>query len=309
MRIVVALGGNALLHRTDTLAVANQRYHIRRAAQVLAELALEHQLIISHGNGPQVGLLALQSLAYSAGDSYPLDVLDAETEGMIGYLIEQELRNVLPPEKPIATLLTLIEVDPNDPAFHTPNQPIGPLYTREEVQSLVVERGWAIAPEGSQFRRVVPAPLPKRILEIRPIQWLLDQGTVVICAGGGGIPTAYNKDGQLQGVEAIIDKDRASALLARELQADLLILATDVSAVYLNWGKLGSKAIHRIPPADLAHYEFESDSMQPKVEAAKDFATSTGKLAAIGALSDLQAILDDEAGTFVSIDYAFTEWW
>lgn len=309
MRIVVALGGNALLHRTDSITVANQRTNIRRAAQVLAELVPDHQLIISHGNGPQVGLLALQSSAHPAVDPYPLDVLDAETEGMIGYLIEQELRNFLPPEQPIATLLTMIEVDAADPAFHYPTKPIGPIYARDEVKSLVVERGWAIAPEGSQFRRVVPSPKPKRIFEIQPIRWLLDRGAIVICAGGGGIPTVYTHDGQLQGVEAIIDKDRASALLARELHADLLILATDVGAVYLNWGKLGSKAIHRISPADLAHYEFDPGSMGPKVEAAREFATLTGKTAAIGALSDLQAILDDEAGTFVSIDQAITEWW
>lgn len=220
MRVVVALGGNALLRRGEPMTVDRQRNNIRIAAQALAAVAQEHQLVISHGNGPQVGLLALQTVAYAAVAPYPLDVLGAETEGMIGYLLEQELGNLLPPDQPIATLLTMVEVDPDDPAFQHPSKPIGPVYTQAEAEQLAAERGWTMAPDGEKFRRVVASPLPKRIFELRPIQWLLEKDVIVICAGGGGIPTWFDAAGHLQGVEAVIDKDRASALLARELAAD-----------------------------------------------------------------------------------------
>jgi carbamate kinase len=299
MRIVVALGGNALLRRGEAMTSENQRANIKIAAQGLAKIASGNELIITHGNGPQIGLLALQNAAYSQDTPYPLDVLGAETDGMIGYLIEQELGNILPPEQPFATLMTMIEVDPNDPAMQNPSKPIGPGYTQAEAERLKAEKGWAIAPDGDKFRRVVPSPLPKRIVELRPIRWLLEKGVIVICAGGGGIPTLYGKDGKLQGVDAVIDKDRASALLAKELAADFLILATDVDGVYLDWGKSNAKAIRRISPADLAQYDFVSGSMAPKVEAAIDFAQVTGKVAAIGSLSHLMEILSGEAGTLI----------
>jgi carbamate kinase len=302
MRIIVALGGNALLRRGEPMTSENQQVNIKIAAQALAEIAKGNELIITHGNGPQVGLLALQNAAYSKENSYPLDVLDAETEGMIGYLIEQELGNILPSEQPFATLLTMIEVDPSDPAFQKPSKPIGPVYTQAEAERLKAEKGWTIAPDGDKFRRVVPSPLPKRIIELRPIRWLLEKGAIVICAGGGGIPTLYSEDGKLHGVEAVIDKDRTSALLAKELDADFLIMATDVDAVYSNWGKSDAKAIRRIAPEAIDPSNFPTGSMAPKVEAAVDFAQATGKVAAIGSLHQLMAILHGKAGTLITQD-------
>src|SRR5512143_2543629 len=227
MRIVVALGGNALLKRGEPMTHDVQRANIRVAAEALAPVAQKHQLVLAHGNGPQVGLLALQASAYKEVEPYPLDVLGAQTQGMIGYMIEQELGNLLPYEVPFATLLTMIEVDENDPAFQNPTKFVGPVYEKEEADKLKAEKGWVFKQDGAKWRRVVASPLPKRIFEIRPIKWLLEQNTIVICAGGGGIPTMYLPDGTrtLVGVEAVIDKDLASELLARELDADLFIMA------------------------------------------------------------------------------------
>ena len=300
MRILVALGGNALLRRGEAMTAENQRRNVRIAAEALAPLGREHQLIISHGNGPQVGLLALQGEAYTKVAAYPLDVLGAQTEGMIGYMIEQELGNILPFEQPFATILSMVEVDPDDPAFKNPAKPIGPVYTEEEARQLAKEKGWTMAPDGDKFRRVVPSPLPKRIFQIRPVKWLLEHGCIVICAGGGGIPTMYGPDGKLHGIEAVVDKDRASSLLARELEADLFIMATDADAVYLDWGKPAQRAIRRVPPHLLDPSLFASGSMGPKVEAAVEFVQRTGKTAAIGALADVERIARGEAGTLVT---------
>ncbi|HEX9945019.1 MAG TPA: carbamate kinase [Thermoanaerobaculia bacterium] len=300
MRILVALGGNALLRRGEEMTAENQRRNVRIAAEALAPLGREHQLVITHGNGPQVGLLALQSAAYDQVNPYPLDVLGAQTEGMIGYMIEQELGNILPFEQPFATILSMVEVDPDDPAFENPTKPIGPVYKEEEARRLEKEEGWKMAPEGGGFRRVVPSPLPKRIFQIRPVRWLLEKGCIVICAGGGGIPTLYAPGRQLHGAEAVVDKDRASALLARELEVDLFIMATDTDAVYLDWGKPTQRGIRRASPRALAAYSFAAGSMGPKVEAAIDFAERTGKTAAIGALADVVRISHGEAGTLVT---------
>src|SRR5436305_1497299 len=300
MRILVALGGNALLRRGEAMTALNQRRNVRVAAEALAPLVREHQLVISHGNGPQVGLLALQGAAYTKVDPYPLDVLGAQTEGMIGYMIEQELGNILPFEQPLATILSMVEVDPDDPAFTHPTKPIGPVYTEAEARELAGEKGWTMAPDGDGFRRVVPSPLPRRIFQIRPVQWLLDRGCIVICAGGGGIPTIYGPGRQLSGIEAVVDKDRASALLARELAADLFIMATDADAVYLDWGKPTRRAIRRASPEALDPAAFAAGSMGPKVEAAAEFARQTGRTAAIGALADLVRITRGEAGTLVT---------
>ena len=300
MRVVIALGGNALLRRGQALTAENQRENVRIAAEAMAPIAKEHQLVISHGNGPQVGLLALQGAAYKADEAYPLDVLGAETEGMIGYMIEQEMGNLLPFEVPFATILTMIEVDPKDPAFADPTKFIGPVYDEAEAKRLAAEKDWAIKPDGDKWRRVVPSPLPKRIFEIRPIKWLLEQNTIVICAGGGGIPTVYDDARKLHGVEAVIDKDLASELLARELDADLFVMATDADAVYLDWGKPEARGIKSAAPADMRQHEFAAGSMGPKVEAACQFAELTGKAAAIGALADLPRILEGTAGTTIS---------
>jgi carbamate kinase len=305
MRVVVALGGNALLRRGQPMTAENQRENVRVACDHLAPIAEKHELIISHGNGPQIGLLALEAAAYTEVPESPLDVLGAETQGMIGYLVEQELGNRLPFEKPLASLLTMIEVDPDDPAFADPGKPIGPLYTKPEADKLAAERGWAFKPDGDSMRRVVPSPVPQRIFERRPIKWLLDQGCVVICAGGGGIPVAYRPGRQLVGVEAVIDKDRASALLARDVRADMLILATDAQAVFVGFGTPQQRAITAAEPdVLLAKYEaeFAAGSMLPKVIAACDFARATGKPAMIGALADIDAMLAGDAGTRVAAD-------
>lgn len=275
----------------------NQRENVRIAAQALAPIAADNQLVISHGNGPQVGLLALQSAAYEEVEAYPLDVLGAQTEGMIGYMIEQELGNLLPIEYPFATILTMVEVDPEDPAFDEPTKPIGPVYSEAEAKRLEAEKGWLMRPDGEQWRRVVPSPEPHRIFEMRPIHWLLEKGTIVICAGGGGIPTIYNKEGNLEGVEVVIDKDRASSLLAFELEADLLIMATDTDGVYLDWGTEEARRIERTTPDEIEKYEFAAGSMGPKVEAAADFVSRTGQRAVIGALADIPAMVEGTAGT------------
>ena len=304
MRVVVALGGNALLRRGQPMSVANQIENVRTACDRLAPIAEQHELVISHGNGPQIGLLALEEAAYEDTPDAPLDVLGAETQGMIGYLIEQELGNRLPFDKPLATLLTMIEVDPADPAFADPTKPIGPLYSTAEAERLGAEQGWTFKADGDSMRRVVPSPVPKRIFEHRPIRWLLDQGSVVICAGGGGIPTAYGPDKKLRGIEAVIDKDHASGLLARDIDADVLIMATDATAVFVSFGKPEQRAIASAHPDALTelHGEFAAGSMLPKVIAACDFARLTGKAAMIGALADIEAMLAGTAGTRVSTE-------
>ncbi|MQU06018.1 carbamate kinase [Pseudomonas helleri] len=302
MRIVVALGGNALLRRGQPMTADNQRENIRTATAQIARVAPGNELVVAHGNGPQVGLLSLQAAAYTDVAPYPLDVLGAETEGMIGYMIEQELGNLLPKDVPFATLLTQVEVDPKDPAFQNPTKPIGPVYSEADAKRLAAEKGWDIAPDGDKFRRVVPSPKPKNIFEIRPIKWLLEKGTVVICAGGGGIPTMYGEDGNLKGIEAVIDKDLASSLLAQQLNSDLLVIATDVNAAFINWGKPDQKGIAHAHPDELEKLGFAAGSMGPKVEAACEFARKTGKTAVIGALADIEAIVQGKAGTRVSTE-------
>jgi len=310
MRIVVALGGNALLKRGEPMTAEVQRRNIRVAAEAMAPVAKEHELVISHGNGPQVGLLALQGAAYKPDEAYPLDVLGAETEGMIGYMIEQEMGNLVPFEVPFATLLTMVEVDGNDPAFKDPTKFVGPQYEKPEADRIKADKGWVFKQDGAKWRRVVPSPLPKRIFEIRPIKWLLEKGTIVICAGGGGIPTMYKPgaDRTLIGVEAVIDKDLCSELLARELDADLLILATDADAVFLGYGTPEAKAIHKASPAAISEHKFPAGSMGPKVDAACRFAMATGHSAAIGALADVPAIVRGEKGTIISKKFEGTTW-
>ncbi len=312
MRVVVALGGNALLRRGEALTAENQRVNARVACEALAPVGLEHELVLSHGNGPQVGLLALQGSAYKEVDVYPLDVLDAQTEGLIGYILEQELGNALPFDKHIATLLTMIEVDRNDPAFANPTKPIGPMYTKEEADTIGADKGWTFKPDADGFRRVVPSPLPQRIFGIPAIRTLLDGGWIVICSGGGGIPTCYTDEPvvpgrRLEGVEAVIDKDLASALLAAELDADALVIVTDVDAVYAGWGTPEQRAIRRASPAALARSEFAEGSMGPKVKAACTFVERTGRTAAIGSITETSALLRGEAGTTVALDAAELE--
>jgi carbamate kinase len=301
MRIVVALGGNALLRRGEPMTAENQRANVRIAAGALAPIAAEHELVISHGNGPQVGLLALQGAAYTAVETYPLDVLDAQTEGMIGYVLEQELGNAMPPEVPLATILTMVQVDPDDPAFQDPTKFVGPIYGKADADALAAEKSWVFKADGEHWRRVVPSPEPRAIFEIRPIRWLLDQGTVLICAGGGGVPTMFLPEAKttLVGVEAVIDKDLASELLARQVDADLYVMATDVDCVYADWGTPQQRPLAKVTVEELRGLSFPAGSMGPKVEAACRFVEETGGRAAIGALTQIQQIVDGEVGTQV----------
>jgi carbamate kinase len=301
MRIVIALGGNALLRRGEPMTTEAQRRNIRIAAGAIAPLAAGHSVVVAHGNGPQVGLLALQAEAYEGAEPYPLDMLDAGTQGMIGYLIQEELRNLLPPEQQVATMLTMIMVDPDDPAFAHPTKFVGPVYTKDDADNLAAAQRWTFRQDGAAWRRVVPSPKPWQILEIEPITWLLDRGAVVICAGGGGIPTVRSsaEPRALTGVEAVIDKDSASELLAEDVAADLFLMATDVDGVYLNWGTQQQRRLDRVTAEELAGHEFAAGSMGPKVEAAARFAANTGRRSAIGSLADIAGIVAGTAGTSV----------
>lgn len=299
MRMVIALGGNALLRRGQPMTAENQRANIRAASERIAAVAEGNEIVVAHGNGPQVGLLALQAAAYVDVPAYPLDVLGAQTEAMIGYVIEQELGNLLPPDQPLATILTMVEVDRDDPAFSHPTKPIGPVYPRDHAVVLAADAGWSIAPDGDGFRRVVPSPKPKRIFEIRPIRQLLENGTIVVCAGGGGIPTVFDERGDLHGVEAVVDKDATSAMLAEELDAELLVIATDVDAVYLDWGTPQQRKLEHATPDELEKLGLAEGSMGPKVEAAARFARATGRRAVIGSLDELGDLVSGRAGTVV----------
>jgi carbamate kinase len=300
MRILIALGGNALLRRGEPMTAEVQRKNVRIAAAAIAPVAASNELVITHGNGPQVGLLALQGAAYEPEEDFPLDVLGAQTEGMIGYLIEQELGNLLPFEVPFATLLSMVEVDSKDPAFQNPTKFVGPVYEKAEADRIAAQKGWAFKQDGAKWRRVVPSPAPKRIFEVRPVKWLLEQGTVVICAGGGGIPVIRRGDGSLTGIEAVIDKDHASALLAREIGADALLMLTDVDGVQEGFGTPTARRIPRLTAAEAAQMTLPAGSMGPKVAAGLDFAAQAGRLAGIGRMEDALAILGGAAGTVIS---------
>lgn len=300
--VVVALGGNALLRRSEPMTADVQRRNVKVAAAAIAPLTRDYRLVVAHGNGPQVGLLALQAEAYTKVSPYPLDVLGAESQGMIGYMVEQELRNVLPSGRHVSTLLTMIDVDPEDPAFADPTKFVGPTYQKAEAERRMAESRWAMKQDGEYWRRVVPSPRPRQVLEIEAITWLLDREAVVICAGGGGIPIMHDPDGTLVGVEAVIDKDLASALLAEAVGADLLVMATDVDGVYAAWGTPQQRRLDWVQAGELAKQGFAAGSMGPKVEAAVRFASRTGKRASIGALDQIGAIVRGEAGTNVTRD-------
>ncbi len=297
MRVVAALGGNALIRRGQRADADVQRENVARAVLSLAQIAREHELIVTHGNGPQVGLLALQAESYAGARPYPLDVLGAESEGMIGYLIEQGLENELP-GRSVATLLTQVVVDPGDPGFQKPSKPIGPVYDRAEAERLAAERGFAIAPDGENFRRVVASPEPQRIVEVEAIRILVEAGVIVVCAGGGGVPVALSPAGAIVGVEAVIDKDLAASLLARALGADALLLLTDVDAVQVGWGTPDAHALTSATPQELRGLGLAAGSMGPKAEAAARFADSGGR-AVIASMESAAEALRGNAGTSV----------
>lgn len=298
MRIVIALGGNALLKRGEAPSIDTQRRNARRAAQSIAAIAPGNELIITHGNGPQIGLLALQD-AVGSGGARPLDVLNAETDGMIGYLLEQELINALGGECRVVTVLTQVEVDPADPGFSHPTKFIGPVYDEAEAQRVAAARGWQMARDGAHWRRVVASPEPRDILEIGAIRTLVSAGLVTLCAGGGGIPVQRTAEGRYAGIECVVDKDLTSALLATRLHADCLMMLTDVPAVYEGFGTPQARELRRVTPAELAAHQFPAGSMGPKVEAACRFVQGGTRRACIGSLDDVRNILQGRAGTTV----------
>ena len=301
MLVVAALGGNALLKRGEPLTADNQRANVRTAATALSAIVRAgHQLVITHGNGPQVGLLALQGAAYKPDEVYPLDVLGAETGGMIGYMIEQELENALDHAHPVATLLTQVLVDGRDPAFGQPTKFIGPVYDKAEAERLAQARSWSIAADGAHWRRVVPSPMPMDIPDLRVLQLLLEQEVTLICAGGGGIPVVRRPDGSLIGIEAVIDKDHATALLAHKLKADALLLLTDVEAVFRGFGTEAQSAIRRVSPEDAVRLDLPEGSMAPKVAAAASFVSGRDRYACVGRLEDALAMLEGRAGTMIA---------
>lgn len=296
--LVVALGGNALLKRGERLEADTQRKNIAQAASAIAALTQTWRVVLVHGNGPQVGLLALQNSAYDANAPWPLDVLVAETQGMIGYMLQQALQNALP-QQPISMLLTQVEIDSQDPAFHNPTKYIGPVYRPEQASALAQAQNWTMKADGDFVRRVVPSPLPVRIVELEAIQALAKKGHLVICNGGGGIPVVRHPGGQLCGAEAVIDKDLSAALLASHLSADALLILTDADAVYLNWGQPDSRALHQITPADLKGIAFDAGSMGPKVAACCEFVEQQQGMAGIGSLADAAEILEGRKGTLI----------
>ena len=301
MRIVVALGGNALLRRGEAPEIETQRRHARIAAEAIAPIARRHEIVITHGNGPQIGLLAMQALAYRDVRPYPLDLLGAESEGMVGHLLNLALANALA-HREIATLLTEVEVDPADPAFAAPEKPIGMVYDEAEAGRLGAAMSWTMMRDGAGWRRAVPSPAPQRVREVNAIKLLLQSGIVVVCTGGGGIPVAVAGSGEVSGVEAVIDKDRAAALLAEAIEADLLLLLTDVPAVWTRWPMAEGEPIGATTPARLRRLTFARGSMGPKVEAACRFVERTGGRAAIGAVEEAAAILAETAGTIIRAD-------
>jgi carbamate kinase len=301
--ILVALGGNALLRSDEPMTIDAQYANVKVAAAALATVARKHHLVVTHGNGPQIGLLALQTEAYAELEPYPLDVIGAATAGMIGYMIEQEMNNILGYNIPLATILTRIEVDPEDPAFHNPNKFVGPIYDKREANRLEQTKGWNFKVDGKKWRRVLPSPMPKRIIWHRPMRWLLEKGTILICTGGGGIPVIYQEDTEtFVGVEAVIDKDQASSLLAQELPVDLFIIATDIDGIYENFGTSEQHLLKRTSPQHLEQYRFAAGSMAPKVDAACRFVRKTGNRAVIGSLANIKKIIDGKSGTVIEPD-------
>jgi carbamate kinase len=308
MRVVIALGGAALLDSGERPDAEVQRRHIEAAAATIAGIARYHQVVVTHGSGPQVGLLAVQSALYPSVNQYPLDILGAETEGLVGYLLQQALANQMRDQE-VVTLLTQVVVDPADQAFSSPAKLIGPPLAEIDATRLARDRGWMVAPDAGRFRRVVPSPEPLAVVELPTIERLLDAGVLVVCAGGGGIPVVVDDDGALRGVEAVIDKDRTAAVLATLLGADTLLLLTDVPAVVSDWGTAFARPLRHATPAQLRGFAFDPATMAPKTAAACHFVEQTGQRAAIGALPDAERILAGTAGTQITPDATAPIWY
>ncbi|WP_261817949.1 carbamate kinase [Vibrio gallicus] len=298
--VVVALGGNALLRRGEPLEADVQRKNIQIAVETISQIAQEYNVVLVHGNGPQVGLLALQGLEYKKVSPYPLDVLGSETQGMIGYMLMQEFKNKMPNTN-VTCMLTQMTVDPKDPAFADPTKPIGPVYAETEAREMAEKYHWTIKPDGEYFRRVVPSPEPTGIVEHEAIEKLVDEGHLVICTGGGGIPVK-RENGKLIGVEAVIDKDMSAAYLARQLNADALLILTDADGVFLDWGKPTQHVIKNATPRELSKIEFDAGSMGPKIDASCEFIKNGGTVVGIGSLKDGLDILKGTAGTNITRD-------
>lgn len=299
MRITIALGGNALLRRGELMSADNQVANIAIAAERISQVATSNEVLLTHGNGPQVGLLALQSDAYKEVPLYPLDVLGAESQAMIGYMLEQEMRARLP-EREFASIVTTCEVDRNDPAFDNPTKFIGPVYSKDEGEALASEHGWTMKADGEYLRRVVASPRPERILEENAILALLDRGIMPICCGGGGVPVVRGEANHYDGAPAVIDKDLCAALLATRTTSDLLVIATDVDGIYLDWGTDSARRLEQASVAELEASEFAAGSMGPKVQAACEFVKQTGNPAVIGSLEDIARIVEGTGGTRVT---------
>lgn len=291
--LVVALGGNALLKRGEPLEAEIQRQNIELAARTIAGLTVNWRVVLVHGNGPQIGLLALQNSAYDKVTPYPLDVLGAESQGMIGYMLQQALKNSLPQRE-----VTQVEVDATDPAFSNPTKYIGPVYNEDQAKTLAAEKGWGFKADGSYFRRVVPSPQPKRIVESDAITALIQRDHLVICNGGGGVPVVEKANGY-RGIEAVIDKDLSAALLAYQIGADALLILTDADAVYLDWGKPTQRPLAQVTPELLRGMQFDTGSMGPKVAACCKFVEACNGIAGIGALVDGAEILAGNKGTLI----------
>ena len=298
MKVVIALGGNALLRRGERADADVQMANVRIASKAVAEIAKEHNVVLTHGNGPQVGLLALQADAYKDVTPYPFDVLGAESQGMIGYMVAQCVGNDLP-DRQVVNIITQTEVDPKDPAYTDPRKFVGPVYDKETAEKLAAERGWTIAADGKYFRRVVPSPQPKKIVEIETIRQLVDSGAMVVASGGGGIPVIRNEQGKLEGSEAVIDKDMSASIMADELDADALLILTDAPSIALDWGTPDQKEIKEVSPEKLKEYSFAKGSMGPKVEAVCRFANTGKGFGAVGRLEDALDILNGKAGTII----------
>lgn len=296
--LVIALGGNALLKRGEALDAENQLHNVKIAMREVAKVADQYRLLIVHGNGPQVGLLALQQDAYHDVAPYPLDILDAETQGMIGYLLQQQLHNFLP-QSQITTLITQVIVDKHDPALKNPSKPIGPVYNQATADQLTSSQHWQFKPDGEFFRRVVPSPAPQEVVELDVIRLLLEHNVITIAGGGGGMP-CVRVGNHLQGLAAVIDKDATASLLAQKLNAHAFVILTDVAGVYQEWPSTTPQLLHAVTVAEMRQRQFAPGSMQPKINAVCDFVSATHKPAAIGRLDELAMILSNDSGTWIN---------